>query len=218
MSAPAALVKLDNATFSYGSTTVLEKMTFTLSAGELIALIGPNGAGKTTLMRGVLGLATSTGITRSYRGIGYVPQTTELDPTFPVTALDVVRMQKRRMDTATGRRALERVGLQDREAVRFGDLSGGQQQRVLVARAIATNPDLILLDEPFNGLDQPSRQQLLHLIAQLKKENVGFLCSTHDLVLAHQAADKVLLVNRGQVACGPTATTLTEANLHAAGV
>lgn len=217
------VVELQDAAFAYGTEPVLTGVTGSLHPGEALALVGPNGSGKTTLLRALLGMVrVHSGTVRvagaapgkAPRGtIGYVPQVADLDPTFPVTALDVVLMGTyprlglwRRPGRAERQRcleALEAVGLQERAAVRFGTLSGGQQQRVLVARCIAAQPRLILLDEPFNGLDQPNRDALLAIVARLKADGVGVVVSTHDLVLAQEACEQVALLAGRQIGFGP---------------
>ncbi len=220
---PDPVVVLEDAAFSYGGAPVLTGVTGTVLPGEALALVGPNGSGKTTLLRALLGmvrvssghvLVNSAPVGKAPRGsLGYVPQVSDLDPTFPVTVLDVVLMGTysrlglwRRPGARTRQRcleALDAVGLRDRAGKRFGTLSGGQQQRVLVARCIAASPRLILLDEPFNGLDQPNREALLSIIADLKADGVGIVVSTHDLVLAREVCEKTALLAGRQIAFGP---------------
>ena len=217
------VVTLEDASFSYGSSTVLTGVTGRVPAGQALALVGPNGSGKTTLMRALLGMVTvSRGRVRvngaapgrAPRGsVGYVPQLSDLDPTFPVTVREVVQMGMysqlgilRRPGAQTRRRALDAlksVGLADRAERRFGTLSGGQQQRVLVARCVAARPRLILLDEPFNGLDQPNREALLSIITDLKEQGISLIISTHDLVLAQETCEQVALLAGRQIAFGP---------------
>ena len=224
--APASaepVVSLEDASFSYGPSTVLTGVTGQVPAGQALALVGPNGSGKTTLMRALLGMVVvSSGRVRvngaapgrAPRGsVGYVPQVSDLDPTFPVTVREVVQMGMysqlgilRRPGAQTRRRALEAlesVGLVDRAERRFGTLSGGQQQRVLVARCVAARPRLILLDEPFNGLDQPNRDALLDIVATLKSQGTAIVVSTHDLVLAKVPCEQVALLAGRQIAFGP---------------
>ena len=230
MTTPAAptataepVVTLEDASFSYGSTTVLTGVTGRVPAGQALALVGPNGSGKTTLRRALLGMVTvSRGRVRvngaapgrAPRGsVGYVPQLSDLDPTFPVTVREVVQMGMysqlgilRRPGAEARRRALEAlesVGLADRADKRFGTLSGGQQQRVLVARCVAARPRLILLDEPFNGLDQPNRDALLSIITDLKDQGISLVISTHDLVLAQETCEQAALLAGRQIAFGP---------------
>jgi manganese/iron transport system ATP-binding protein len=158
--------------------------------------------------------------------IGYVPQTDQLDPHFPVSLEQVVIMGRYRslgwwrMPSAADRRAvdeaLETVGLGKRAKTRFGELSGGQQQRGLLARAVASDPRLLLLDEPFNGLDQVNRDALIETVKRLKQQGVAVLVSTHDLDLARAVCESVLLLNGTQVAFGPRDTVLTLANVQQA--
>lgn len=230
------VVVLDDAAFAYNSRTVLTGVTGTVVGGEALALIGPNGSGKTTLLRGLLGLvrvaAGSLRVNgaapgRAPRGsIGYVPQVADLDPSFPVTVLDVVLMgtysrlglmrRPGRRERRRCREALDAVGLSELASRRFGTLSGGQRQRVLVARCIAAEPRLILLDEPFNGLDQPNRDALLDIIARLKDRGIGVVVSTHDLVLARQTCEKAALLAGRQIAFGPRAEVLVPALIEQA--
>jgi manganese/iron transport system ATP-binding protein len=210
------------AAFAYGAETALEGVTLELAPGEAVALIGPNGAGKSTLLKGVLGQVPLVAGTIEVGGqasrqryasrIGYMPQHDDLDPQFPVTLEQVVMMGRYRSigwfrlpgaaDRAAVASALAAVGLTDRAKRRFGDLSGGQQQRGILARSIVSDPSLLLLDEPFNGLDQENRASLVSTLAALKAEGVAVLVSTHDLDLAQQVCDRVLLLEHGRVAVG----------------
>ena len=221
--APAGpVVDLRDASFAYGTTTVLTGVTGQVGAGQALALVGPNGSGKTTLLRALLGMVripsgqvrvVGAAPGRAPRGsLGYVPQVADLDPTFPVTVREVVQMgmysqmrlwQRAGSVRARAQSALEAVGLADRALDRFGDLSGGQQQRVLVARCVAARPRLILLDEPFNGLDQPNRDALLSIIADLKEQGISLIISTHDLVLAQETCEQAALLAGRQIAFGP---------------
>ncbi|MFO7689466.1 MAG: metal ABC transporter ATP-binding protein [Cryobacterium sp.] len=231
--APAAL-RVAGASFAYGAVPALSNITFEVAAGEAVALIGPNGSGKSTLLKGVLGLIPRVAGTVQVLGVapapagfvGYVPQTDELDAQFPVTLQQVVMMGRYRelgwlrmpgkRDRAAVTAALETVGLVDRAATRFGELSGGQQQRGLLARAVASGPGLLLLDEPFNGLDQANRDALIDTVRRLKSDGVAVLVSTHDLDLARAVCDSVLLLNGEQVAFGSLDTVLTLDNVQRA--
>ena len=156
--------------------------------------------------------------------IGFLPQAAELDPDFPIS-LEQVVMQGRyrrlgflrwpgRADREAVRRALATVGLGDLARRRFGELSGGQRQRGLLARALASEPRLLLLDEPFNGLDQQNRDALVDTLRALKAQGVAVLVSTHDLELAKLVCDRVVLVNGTQLAFGPVADVLTLGNVQ----
>ena len=218
-----AAVVLEDLALAYGRTPVLTGVTGSLRAGQALALVGPNGSGKTTLLRALLGMVRIVRGAARVNGrapgrapagsIGYVPQIADLDPAFPVTALDVVVMgtisalgplrRPGRPERERSQRALEAVGLGHATRRRFGELSGGQQQRVLLARCLAGRPRLVLLDEPFNGLDQPNRDALLDIVATLKSQGTAIVVSTHDLVLAKVACEQVALLAGRQIAFGP---------------
>jgi len=220
-----SLVEVEGLAAAYEGPRVLEDVSFTLRAGERIAVLGPNGGGKSTLFRVLLGLLPpAAGAVRVEGRCGFVPQTERSRLDYPVTALDVALMGTLtrvpwwrplgRSERAGGRRALERVGLGGFEQRSFGALSGGQRQRVLVARALVQEAPVLLLDEPFIGVDRPSEELLERLISELAGEGRGILISTHDIDQA-RACDRVLCLNRRQVAFGPAASTLTKAVLEA---
>ena len=232
---PVAL-ELTGAAFSYGNDVALDEVTLSVQEGEGLALIGPNGSGKSTFLKGVLGLLPLTAGTMQVfgadrgtdtaRSLGYLPQSDEVDPEFPVSLEQVVMMGRyrrlgwwrlpARADRTAVAEALRLTGLTTLAKKRFGLLSGGQQQRGLLARALAANPRMLLLDEPFNGLDQPNRDALVETIRVLKGEGVTVLITTHDLALAREVCEKVLLVNGTQIAFGSLAEVLTLDNLQAA--
>jgi manganese/iron transport system ATP-binding protein len=213
---------------------VLENICIQVSAGQSLALLGPNGAGKSTLLRAVMGLVpVRSGVVeilgrppRAARSeVAYVPQAEALDSQFPVSALQVVAMGRlrperlgRRMsreDRAIAAEALDRVGLGARAKDRFGLLSGGQRQRVLLARAIAQRAHLLLLDEPFNGVDSATQQVMVEILEVMRHDGVAVVMSTHDLALAHVACSEACLLNRHQVAAGPVQVVLTPERLRA---
>jgi ABC-type Mn2+/Zn2+ transport system ATPase subunit len=220
------LVELEDAGTGYpGGPLVLRALTFSVSAGERVGVLGPNGGGKTTLFRLLLGdLPVRAGAVRLHGAVATVPQTERSRLDFPVSALDVVLMgtlarrawwrPPGRADREEARTALDRVGLADRAHTTFGELSGGQRQRVLVARALVQHGDVLLLDEPFTGVDAPSAEQLLGLIDELAAEGRAILISTHDVDQTRRW-DRVLCVNGRQVAYGPPPEALTRESLLA---
>ena len=203
----------------YGGEPVLAGVGFALAEGESRCVLGPNGGGKTTLFRALLGeLRPRAGELELTGRAAVVPQTDRSRLDFPVSALDVVLMgtlplrpwwrRPSRHDRDRARGALHRVGLADRAAVTFGALSGGQRQRVLIARALVQDARVLLLDEPFSGLDAPSEARLHALVDDLAAQGCALLIATHELAEA-RAWDLVLCLNRRQVAFGAPAQTLT---------
>ena len=214
-----ALVATAGLCVGYGGPPVLQEVTFQLDRGERIAVLGPNGGGKTTLFRVLLGELPPTAGTLTATGrCASVPQTERSRLDFPVSALDVVLMgtipgrswwrRPSRADRAAARAALARVDLADRAERTYGELSGGQRQRVLIARALVQQAQVLLLDEPFSGLDTTSAARLEELLRELSQEGHGVLIATHDLEQARRW-DRVLCVNERQIAFGPPAPTLT---------
>ncbi|WIK64552.1 metal ABC transporter ATP-binding protein [Gleimia hominis] len=189
-----------------GGRAVLQNVNTTVHTGEFAALIGPNGAGKTTLIRALLGLVKTTGSAQVHGRVGYVPQTRAFAWDFPVSVAQVVQLgllptQKLLHLTSAGdiervERALDLVGMTSMSQRQVGELSGGQRQRVLLARALVTDPDVLILDEPFTGLDQPTIDTLTDLLQRLTESGKTTLMSTHDIGQALDTADRVILLNR----------------------
>jgi manganese/iron transport system ATP-binding protein len=224
---PLALV-LEGLGVAYERDPVVEGVSGRLLPGGSLALIGPNGAGKSTLIKAVLGLVPvvagrvevlGTSPAAARRRVAYVPQAEALDTEFPVSALQVVVMGRyrrigwvrrpSRADRAAALDALDQVGLAARAGDRYGLLSGGQRQRVLLARAIAQEARLLLLDEPFNGVDATTQALVLSVLERLRADGVAVVMSTHDLSIAHLACGAACLLNRHQVAFGPIGEALT---------
>ncbi|WP_433586011.1 anchored repeat-type ABC transporter ATP-binding subunit [Microbacterium hydrocarbonoxydans] len=221
MNASVAALAVQNVSVDLGGRSVLTGTDLTVDRGELVGLIGPNGAGKTTLLRTVLGLlAPSAGRvlvegrpSRPGRApIGYVPQRHEFAWDFPISVADAVMTGLtgalgpfRRPGAAQWEAvadALERVRMTSLADRPVGQLSGGQRQRVLVARALAAQPAVLLLDEPFTGLDMPTQELLTVLFADLAREGRAVLMTTHDLLSALDGCDRIALLNRTVIATG----------------
>jgi ABC-type Mn2+/Zn2+ transport system ATPase subunit len=213
VSVPSPLVAAEGLGAGYGTGIVLRDVTFAARAVERVAVLGPNGGGKTTLFRVLTGeLTPAAGIVRRPARCGVVPQTERSRLDFPVSALDVATMgaiSRLPWWRRPGRReALRAFGLAAQARATFGDLSGGQRQRVLVARALVQDAPVMLLDEPFTGLDSVSAERLEGLLVRLAGEGRALLIATHDVDQARRW-DGVLCLNRRQIAYGPPDETLS---------
>jgi ABC-type Mn2+/Zn2+ transport system ATPase subunit len=209
-------------TVSFNGHRALDEVTISIPAGRSVALLGPNGAGKSTLFEAAVGLvqASRGRIVLGGDRVAFVPQRLDIEPAFPVTAADVVRMgrygdvgwlgrfsARDRELVASGLEALGVAHLADR---RFGDLSGGERQRVLLAQATAQEADVLLLDEPFTGVDRPTHAAARELLGRWRDEGRTVVVATHDLESAARDYDLVICLNRRLVAFGPPAETCTE--------
>jgi ABC-type Mn2+/Zn2+ transport system ATPase subunit len=220
-----ALIEASGLAAGYGGPPAVTDVSLRLGDGERLALLGPNGGGKTTILRAVLGeLRPLAGTLRVDASCGSVPQTERSRLDYPVSALEVATMgalsrlpwwrRPGREDRRAAQGALARVGLEARADQTFGELSGGQRQRVLIARALVQDARVLLMDEPFTGLDRPAAERLEALIATLAKEGHGIVMATHDLEQARRW-DSVLCVNRRQIAIGAPERTLNREVLEA---
>lgn len=209
---PELLIEAAGMAAGYGGAPAISDVEFRLAPGQTLALLGPNGGGKTTLLRALLGeLRAQEGTLRVEARCATVPQTERSRLDYPVSALDVAAMgalsrlpwwkRPGRREREAAAAALDRVGLGPLASETFGRLSGGQRQRVLIARALVQDAGVLLLDEPFSGLDRPSAEGLEALIADLAGEGRAIVIATHDLEQA-RACDLVLCINKRQIACG----------------
>ena len=219
------LIEAEGLAVGYGGPAAIVDVSFALARGQRLALLGPNGGGKTTLLRALLGeLRPLAGRLEVHGRCGTVPQTERTRLDYPVSALDVATMgalsrlpwwrRPSREDRRGALAALERVGLGERAEKTFGELSGGQRQRVLIARALVQEAAVLLLDEPFSGLDNASAAGLEALIAELAGEGRGIVVATHDLDQARRS-DSVLCLNRRQIGAGRPAEVLDRETLEA---
>jgi len=216
----APLLALENVSVRYGTGIVLENISFDLSPGDGIAVVGPNGAGKTTLFQVIAGIIDPfKGVVRvsghepgGHTCIAYVPQRSQVDWTFPATVADVVMMGRinkmgpflwpQADDWEIVRRSLKFVDLIDYSQRQISELSGGEQQRMFIARALAQEAELMLLDEPLNGLDVPAQESILSILDSLQKREVTFMISMHDLRLAAGQFNQVMLLNKELLGLG----------------
>ena len=226
-------VKNLNVTYN-NARLALYNASCTVQPGTITGLVGPNGGGKSTLFKAIMGfLEPSQGrvqidgysvqAAQKRQLMAYVPQSDEVDWNFPVSVFDVVMMGRygymnllripSRQDRRLVMESLERVGMGDLRHRQIGELSGGQKKRAFLARALAQAGKVILLDEPFTGVDVKTERQIINLLMQLRQEGHTILLSTHDLASISTFCDRVILLNRTILAAGTTAETLTEDNL-----
>lgn len=221
-------------TVSYGEKPAVFSVDMQVEPGKMTAIIGPNGAGKSTLLKAALGITPKLSgqincfgqpVEKQKDKIAYVPQRASVDWDFPTRVIDVVLMGLYRelgllkLTRAHHRKkaleCLARVGMNDFALRQIGQLSGGQQQRVFLARALAQDADLYLLDEPFAGVDAATEKAIIDVLKSLREQGRSVVCVHHDLATVGDYFDNVLLINVRKIAEGPVATTFTEDNLQA---
>lgn len=231
--APDAALAVRGMTVSYGQKPAVFSVDMTVPQGSMTAIIGPNGAGKSTLLKAALGIITPLAGTAHVFGqplakmqskIAYVPQRASVDWDFPTCVLDVVMMglyrelgllrRIRKNHTAQAMACLERVGMGDFATRQIGQLSGGQQQRVFLARALAQNADLYLLDEPFAGVDAATEKAIIDVLKSLKDAGKTVIAVHHDLSTVADYFDRVFMINTTRIAEGPLASAFTERALQ----
>ncbi|MHB0834331.1 MAG: anchored repeat-type ABC transporter ATP-binding subunit [Corynebacterium aurimucosum] len=210
------LIAVKDLSVSLSGRRVIDTANLSVHPGEFIGLLGPNGAGKTTLMRAILGLVPFTGTIDVGTSLGYVPQRHDVEWDFPISVSNAVLSGRTglvgwfrrpgRADKQAARRAIELTNLEEFARRPIAQLSGGQRQRVLIARALACVPEVLLLDEPFTGLDAPNTEELLLLFDKLTADGTSVVMSTHNLSEAAHSCSRLVLFNRGIIADGPAET------------
>ncbi|MBL9177395.1 MAG: ATP-binding cassette domain-containing protein [Verrucomicrobiaceae bacterium] len=236
--APPPSIDVDDVTVAYNNGHIaLRDVSFKLDAGTICALVGINGSGKSTLFKSIMGFLRPAkggvriaGLTveaaRRRQLVAYVPQSEEVDWTFPVSVWDVAMMGRyghmnfmripRAEDKRVAQECLERVGMSGFKERQIGELSGGQKKRVFLARALAQRGRIMLLDEPFTGVDVQTESAIIDLLRDLRDAGHIILVSTHNLGSVPEFCDQVVLVNRTVLAFGPTEQVFTEDNLASA--
>ncbi len=228
------ILEVDRLSVRYESGLALDQVSFHLHLGERVALVGPNGAGKSTLFKVIAGILEPSSGQVSIAGekpgghicIAYVPQRSQVDWTFPVTVSDVVMMGRtgkvgllhwpKRKDHELVRQALAEVRMEALAERQISELSGGQQQRMFIARALAQEAELMLMDEPFNGLDVHSQEVIFAILDNLRQRAVTIMVATHDLDQAADRYDRVLLLNHRLLGFGTPQEVFTAERLLAA--
>lgn len=221
MQGPA--IHVENLSLRLGASQILDRLSFTVSAGSIHCLIGPNGGGKTSTLRSILGQMPHSGTVRidwhgTARSIGYVPQLIELERTLPLTITDFLTVVSQNSPAFNGTKkavrpaidaALERVGLAGKRHYMIGSLSGGERQRLLFAQALIPAPALLVLDEPMTSLDEGGARLFEQLIRDINAAGSTVLWINHDLDQVARMAQDITVIERRVLSSGPTATTLT---------
>jgi ABC-type Mn2+/Zn2+ transport system ATPase subunit len=229
---PPATLQIENLVILYDGKPALDNISLQVPVGSRVAVVGPNGAGKTTLFKALVSLLPISHGSIHIHGeplghhldcVAYVPQKEEVDWRFPITVEDVVTMGKfgksgwlgaiSQSDRRQIHTAMERLRILDLAGRSISELSGGQQQRVFLARAIAQNPHILLMDEPFSGVDAATEESLLELLDELSREKVTIMVATHDLDLALKRFDLTALLNKHLIAFGPSRQVFSEKNI-----
>ncbi len=226
----SSLVVFEHVNLGYGRRRVLTGIDFDVQSGDFLGIVGPNGAGKTTLLKAILGLLKpmSGTVRRSMENlwIGYVPQRESIDTFFPLTVLDIVLMgryarlgpfrQPGKADREAAFRALEHVGIADLAHSPYARLSGGQKQRSLIARALAGEPNLLILDEPTNGMDLVSERAIMELVRRLHEEDrITVLMVSHLLNVVVNYAKRLAILCEGSLREGAVSEMITRESLSA---
>lgn len=221
------VVKLSNVAIGYGKTAIIKDINFSIFENDFIGLVGPNGAGKTTLLKTLLGTLKPLdgSVRKEHLRFGYVPQRDVVQPLLPYSVMDVVMMGRYPLlgifkrpsekDFQIARKCLSSTGISDLKDANYNSLSGGQRQRTLIARALAVEPDILILDEPTNGMDTPSHYTLLDLIKRLHdEEKLTVILVSHLLSDVANIVKKLILIDRNYFQAGNIDEVLSEENLR----
>lgn len=225
-------IEIDGLSVSYDSKRVLANIFLQIEKGSLTGVIGPNGAGKSTLFKAILGLVAPNagevrifgkGISAQRKRIAYVPQRDDVDWSFPATVMDIVMMGRyphlglfqriRKTDREIAHLALKNLGIEDLKDRQIGALSGGQQQRVFIARALAQQPDIFMLDEPFVGVDITTEEKIISILKEQALAGKTLLVVHHDLSNVRKYFNSVVLLNQRLIAFGKTDEVFTDQNI-----
>lgn len=223
----SVLITIKSLACGYNGIPVVRNVDLSVHPGEFYAMIGANGSGKSTFLKTVVGLLPSVGGTMLFSvsggsppAIGYIPQAEKFDPIFPISVEEVVLMgtygflgpgkRVKSEHRLAGRSALRRMGMEGCARRRFSELSGGQKQRVLLARALAANPALLVLDEPTSGVDPEAERTFMELIAEVNERGVAVLMASHNLPLVREFADQILWFHDGEAEVGATGDILAK--------
>ncbi|SCB91211.1 metal ABC transporter ATP-binding protein [Weissella bombi] len=228
------MLQINDLTVAYSNVPVFKDLSVKFAPGKITGIIGPNGAGKSTLIKGALGLVRHSGqttldgvgVNRVRQKIAYVEQRAALDLTFPISVFEVVLTgtygklglfkSPGREEKEAARNALKQVNLLEFEHRQIGELSGGQLQRVFVARAIVQQADVVILDEPFVGIDMKSEEEIMNVLRGWRDDGKSIIVVHHDLNKVAAYFDDLLIMNHGIIAHGPVATVYTQENIQQA--
>jgi len=230
-----ARLDIENISINYDGIKAIDSLNFSLNHGQRVAVIGPNGAGKSTLFKALIGLLPLENgkifihgrpLGHHFDCVAFIPQREEVDWMFPVTVRDVVQMGRfngsprfkkySKYDNEIVMESMAQMDILELSNRSIDNLSGGQQQRVFIARALSQKPHILLMDEPFNGVDVFTQEIIWNLLDKLKQDMVTVMIATHDLNIASLKFDSVLLLNKKMISYGPPSEVFTQDNLKAA--
>ncbi len=207
-------LKLKDVSVKYGNLAAIQDINIDIEKGEIISIIGPNGSGKSTMIKAILNLINYSGeillegqpVSKNIRNIGYMPQTEDIDINFPITIKEVVWQSQYKTNKSNSNElvteAIELNQLKAIEEKNINELSGGQLQRTFLARAMAQDGDMLILDEPFSNMDISSQNNAIEMLNKMKEKNKTILITTHNLKLAQEMSTKIILLNKKIICYG----------------